>query len=50
VRYDERTGWVLAIAAIDNLNKGASGQAVQSANVALGLDEAAGLESIGVYP
>jgi N-acetyl-gamma-glutamyl-phosphate reductase len=50
VRYDERTGWVMAIAAIDNLNKGASGQAVQSANVALGLDEAAGLEAIGVYP
>jgi N-acetyl-gamma-glutamyl-phosphate reductase len=50
VRYDERTGWIMAIAAIDNLNKGASGQAVQSANVALGLDEAAGLEAIGVYP
>jgi N-acetyl-gamma-glutamyl-phosphate reductase len=50
VRFDDRTGWVVAIAAIDNLNKGASGQAVQSANVALGLDEGAGLEAIGVYP
>ena len=50
VRYDERTGWIVAIAAIDNLNKGASGQAVQCANIALGLDEAAGLESIGMYP
>ena len=50
VRYDERTGWIVAIAAIDNLHKGASGQAVQCANLALGLDEAAGLEAIGMYP
>jgi N-acetyl-gamma-glutamyl-phosphate reductase len=50
VRYDGRTGWIVSIAAIDNLNKGASGQAVQCANIALGLDEASGLESIGVYP
>ena len=49
-RYDERTGWVVAIAAIDNLVKGASGQAVQCANIVLGLDETAGLSSIGVYP
>ena len=42
-RYDERTGTVVAIAALDNLAKGASGGAVQSANVALGLDETAGL-------
>jgi N-acetyl-gamma-glutamyl-phosphate reductase len=49
-RYDERTGWVVAIAAIDNLVKGASGQAVQCANILLGLDEAAGLSNIGVYP
>jgi N-acetyl-gamma-glutamyl-phosphate reductase len=50
VRYDERTGWVIAIGAIDNLVKGASGQAVQCANIALGLDETAGLPSIGLYP
>ena len=31
---DERTGWVVAIAALDNLVKGASGQAVQCANIA----------------
>lgn len=49
-RYDERTGWVLAICAIDNLVKGASGQAVQCANLALGLDETAGLPTVGVYP
>jgi N-acetyl-gamma-glutamyl-phosphate reductase len=50
VRVDERTGWVMAIAALDNLTKGASGQAVQCANLALGLDETADLDVIGVYP
>lgn len=50
VRFDERTGWVVAIAAIDNLTKGASGQAVQCANLALGLPETTGLDAIGVYP
>ena len=49
-RYDERTGTVLAIAALDNLAKGASGGAVQSANVAMGFDEAAGLTRVGVAP
>ena len=50
VRVDERTGWVLAMAAIDNLIKGASGQAVQCANLALGLPEGTGLPMAGVYP
>jgi N-acetyl-gamma-glutamyl-phosphate reductase len=49
-RYDERTGFILVLAALDNLVKGASGQAVQCANILLGLDETAGLSSIGVYP
>jgi N-acetyl-gamma-glutamyl-phosphate reductase len=49
-RYDERTGWVVVIAALDNLVKGASGQAVQCANLLLDLPETAGLSSIGVYP
>ena len=49
-RYDERTGRVLALSAIDNLGKGAAGQMIQCANLMLGLDEAAGLTSIGVYP
>jgi N-acetyl-gamma-glutamyl-phosphate reductase len=49
-RYDERTGYVLVLAALDNLVKGASGHAVQCANILLGLDETAGLSSIGVYP
>lgn len=47
---DARTGWVVAIAALDNLVKGASGQAVQCANLALGLPEEAGLSRVGVYP
>ena len=49
-RYDERTGTVMAIAAIDNLTKGASGAAVQCANLLLGLPETAGLPIAGVYP
>ena len=49
-RYDERTGWVVVVAALDNLVKGASGQAVQNANLLLGLEETTGLSSIGVYP
>jgi len=48
--YDERTGRVLAISAIDNLGKGAAGQMVQCANLMLGLEETAGLTAIGVYP
>jgi N-acetyl-gamma-glutamyl-phosphate reductase len=50
VRFDQRTGWVVALCAIDNLVKGASGQAVQCANLLLGLDETAGLSTTGVYP
>ncbi len=49
-RYDERTGTVVALAAIDNLGKGAAGQMIQCANLMLGLDEGAGLSTMGVYP
>jgi N-acetyl-gamma-glutamyl-phosphate reductase len=49
-RYDERTGRVLAISAIDNLGKGAAGQMIQCANLMLGIEETAGLTPIGVYP
>ena len=49
-RHDERTGRILAIAAIDNLGKGAAGQMIQCANLMLGLDEGAGLTACGVYP
>ena len=49
-RYDERTGRVLAIAALDNLVKGAAGQMIQCANLMLGLEETAGLPRVGVCP
>jgi len=49
-RVDARTGWVLVLSALDNLVKGASGQAVQCANLALGLPEGTGLAVAGVYP
>jgi len=49
-RFDERTGTVVTLCAIDNLTKGASGGAVQSANVALGLAETEGLTQVGLYP
>ncbi len=49
-RYDERTGRVLAIAALDNLVKGAAGQMIQCANLMLGLEETAGLPVAGVFP
>jgi N-acetyl-gamma-glutamyl-phosphate reductase len=47
---DLRTGRVVAAAAIDNLVKGAAGQAVQSANLALGLPETAGLDLVPPGP
>lgn len=49
-RFDERTGYVVVLAAIDNLTKGAAGGAVQAANVALGFDETFGLTKVGLYP
>jgi N-acetyl-gamma-glutamyl-phosphate reductase len=45
---DGATGTAIVICALDNLGKGAAGQAVQNANVALGLDETAGLRLHGV--
>ncbi len=50
VRFDERTGSVLALAAIDNLVKGASGQALQALNAVLELPETTGLSAIGLVP
>jgi N-acetyl-gamma-glutamyl-phosphate reductase len=49
-RYDERTGYVMVLAALDNIAKGASGGAVQAMNVALGIEETLGLNSVGMYP
>jgi len=49
-RFDPRTNMVVAIAAIDNLGKGAAGQMIQCANIMCGLEETAGLSTMGVYP
>ncbi|MGP2436456.1 N-acetyl-gamma-glutamyl-phosphate reductase [Streptomyces sp. JW3] len=50
VAYDAAAGRIIAISAIDNLAKGTAGGAVQSMNLALGLDETTGLTTIGVAP
>ncbi|MFJ4035588.1 N-acetyl-gamma-glutamyl-phosphate reductase [Streptomyces griseoluteus] len=50
VALDAETGRVIVISAIDNLTKGTAGGAVQSMNIALGLDETTGLSTIGVAP
>lgn len=47
---DRRPGRVTVIAALDNLTKGSSGQAMQNANLMLGLDETAGLMLAPMYP
>ena len=49
-RVDARTGWVVTLCALDNLVKGASGQAIQCANAAVSLPETTGLPIAGVYP
>jgi len=49
-RVDPRTGRLIAIAAIDNLTKGSAGGALQAINIALGLDETAGLPTLGLLP
>lgn len=48
--HDTRTGRIVAVAAIDNLGKGAAGQALQNANLMLGLPETEGLAGGGLYP
>ncbi len=48
--HDPRTGWVVVLCALDNLGKGAAGQALQCANLALGLDEGTGLSVAGIGP
>ena len=50
VRHDERTGRILAFGVIDNLVKGAAGQAVQAFNIVHGLPETAGLEQLPLAP
>ena len=50
VAADQRAGRAVVVSAIDNLGKGAAGQAIQNANLMLGLAETAGLTSIGIAP
>ncbi len=50
VAADPRASRAVVVAAIDNLGKGAAGQAIQDANLMLGLPETAGLTPIGVAP
>ena len=50
VAVDHHTGRVIVVSVIDNLGKGAAGQALQNANLMLGLDESAGLDIIGIAP
>jgi N-acetyl-gamma-glutamyl-phosphate reductase len=45
---DRATGLAVVVCALDNLGKGAAGQALQNANIALGLDETVGLRLSGV--
>src|SRR5207237_8099392 len=47
---DPARGVVIALGAIDNLGKRAAGQAIQNANLMLGLEEAAGLEGVALWP
>ncbi len=47
---DERTGHIVAMCAIDNLMKGASGTAVQCMNLTMGWEETLGLEFMGLHP
>ncbi len=50
VSYDERTGLIVIVSVIDNLVKGAAGQAVQNMNLVAGIDEKAGLDLIPLNP
>jgi N-acetyl-gamma-glutamyl-phosphate reductase len=50
IAVDERTGRVIVISAIDNLVKGAAGQAIQNMNLMWGMKENLGLEMISLYP
>lgn len=49
-RFDERTGWVVVLCALDNLIKGAAGQAIQCANIIFDIPETTGLALVGMYP
>jgi len=50
LRVNKRTGTLIIITAIDNLMKGASGQAIQNMNIMLGLNETIGLKGVSLFP
>ena len=50
LKVDKRNNRLILISAIDNLVKGASGQAIQNMNLMLGLEESLGLEVVPLYP
>ena len=47
---DPRTGTAVVVGAVDNLVKGAAGQAIQNFNLACGFDETTALPTLAVYP
>ena len=49
-KVDERTGRVVMMGALDNLVKGAAGQAVQNMNLLFGFDEAEGIDLVPMFP
>ena len=49
-KIDERTNRIIMMGAIDNLIKGAAGQAVQNMNIMFGLQETEGLDQIPMFP
>lgn len=49
-KIDERTGRIIMMGAMDNLVKGAAGQAVQNMNLMFGMPEAEGLELVPMFP
>ncbi|HEY8392066.1 MAG TPA: N-acetyl-gamma-glutamyl-phosphate reductase [Capillibacterium sp.] len=50
VRVDERTGQLIVLSVLDNLVKGAAGQAIQNMNLLFGLPETTGLMELGLWP
>ncbi|KNF09384.1 N-acetyl-gamma-glutamyl-phosphate reductase ArgC [Gottschalkia purinilytica] len=49
-KIDDRTGRIIVVGAIDNMIKGAAGQAVQNMNILFGLDESTGINGVSIFP
>ncbi|MQF82667.1 N-acetyl-gamma-glutamyl-phosphate reductase [SAR202 cluster bacterium AD-802-E10_MRT_200m] len=48
--FDQRTGRLVIVSCLDNLVKGAAGQAIQNMNIMFGLDESEGLKNLAIFP